>query len=922
MRKKVISLLMVVCLLAGLCALPAAATEEAYGVIANSRYMATYQNPDGGWGEGRMHLACMEGETVMRTDRGTELLFPLNWVKGENGADYWVSTHNIDMYELNRGLFVFDGKPLSDWMGQTGRMRLFYERPDGSRTFLEIRTPNPIDPLTVGRVVASNRVRTDFAEYTDLGAGTMWLRLYNPETPGYLRFTTAGTPIQFALAWVGRAEEDPNDILWKISSEEVTLVDALSGRALIDGQPVSALCQAGDRMILCFETIEGNRTWFDLEIPSDLDSLTPDTSLTIPVGADGFNHSIVGYLQSDTLLRTDFPSMADLGEGTMWLRSYKAGGDHLNTTDSGLPIQYALSWYGRTGEGSKDILWRMGDASVTLLEVLSGTAELDGRALSEWIAAKGPLLLCFETIKGDRVWFDWDESRAPKLLSVTDESATTLLLHFSGAVKPLNAGVTVAGGSVKSVEPVDGVLGYSKTLRVTLESAVSDWTGVTVSVGAALAADRLGLKNAAAEMTLYNWDAIDRGEDLAALGGKTMSFMNADTGRLLSAGGQEEFLLEAAGGNLFALKVGEQYLDLTAATPSLGSVKRLYLIRKGANERYQLAAAGVSLLGDGDEGDESAAAVSYEALDSQALKTGWYLTEQGAPRPLRVMPIGDSITFGLNPDETGTLFGYRKTLSEKLLERFGRVVFVGPQVTVETELSDAYLARHCGFSGYSLRSWGNATHPDFWGDGSDVYLPDILKKYNPDLTLLLLGVNDIGMLNGWGEILDDARYTERDGLLSSYELMVRTINEATRSERSNLLCATLTPSLDENCNTNLERFNTLLKEKIAEWKEKGYYVEAVDANAALGEPASDLSSDKLHLSAQGYEKLAGAWEKAIEELYGADGLLKVARTAVEPEPDPAPQSVGFPWWTLAVGGGVLIAAGAVLFVVLRKKKKA
>ena len=65
MRKKVISLLMVVCLLAGLCAMPAAATEEAYGVIANSRYMATYQNPDGGWGEGRMHLACMEGKTVM-----------------------------------------------------------------------------------------------------------------------------------------------------------------------------------------------------------------------------------------------------------------------------------------------------------------------------------------------------------------------------------------------------------------------------------------------------------------------------------------------------------------------------------------------------------------------------------------------------------------------------------------------------------------------------------------------------------------------------------------------------------------------------------------------------------------------------------------------------------------------------------------
>jgi len=90
--------------------------------------------------------------------------------------------------------------------------------------------------------------------------------------------------------------------------------------------------------------------------------------------------------------------------------------------------------------------------------------------------------------------------------------------------------------------------------------------------------------------------------------------------------------------------------------------------------------------------------------------------------PLRVMPLGDSLTFGVGSSSGD---GYRRTLRAELGAAGVAVDFVGSQRSGVGTDAD------------------NEGHPGWFTDDLAAYLPDWLTAAQPDVVLLNIGTNDI-----------------------------------------------------------------------------------------------------------------------------------------------------------------------------------
>ena len=360
----------------------------------------------------------------------------------------------------------------------------------------------------------------------------------------------------------------------------------------------------------------------------------------------------------------------------------------------------------------------------------------------------------------------------------------------------------------------------------------------------------------------------------------TYNFMNADTGRSLLVGDTDEITIAAAGAqNSFTFKIGEKFVDLSGSEPALVDESRAYTLRlSNTKQRYQILLGEDQLLADSDEGDSNAA--SLEILSKDVLRTGWYLTRSGEQRPLRVMPVGDSITWGVNPDQGAPYYGYRAELSTLLLDYFGRVVFVGDQVTTMESLDSSILTRHFGYSGYTVKKVNANYQPDFWGNGSNVYLPATVGKYLPDVACLMLGINDIGAMGLWGTNIDTKNYTDQGGLLDRYQEFVTALAAQMDGMEDTVFCSTLTPMTpnpengDDTANNNVNRYNPLLRERITRMAAEGLPVVENDNNSACDTRETDLSSDRIHLSAQGYSKVAQRYAESIRMVYESTGVKR------------------------------------------------
>ena len=221
---------------------------------------------------------------------------------------------------------------------------------------------------------------------------------------------------------------------------------------------------------------------------------------------------------------------------------------------------------------------------------------------------------------------------------------------------------------------------------------------------------------------------------------------------------------------------------------------------------------------------------------SAATLTVLSYTRPQAPRPLRIMPLGDSITYG-----QGTAGGYRLPLYTSLTSVGYNVDYVGTRTdNGATGLPDS---DHEGLSGWTIGQL-------------DTNIIDWLFAINdPDVILLHIGTND----SGAGDFSN--RVDRLDQLVTKI---------ATNRPSANIIVTTLLPRSDSAARntaiTNL--FNPYVSGKVLAQRALGRKVTFLDMYSYL--TTGDLS-DGLHPNSAGYVKMANAWLPAITNVVGVYG---------------------------------------------------
>ena len=196
---------------------------------------------------------------------------------------------------------------------------------------------------------------------------------------------------------------------------------------------------------------------------------------------------------------------------------------------------------------------------------------------------------------------------------------------------------------------------------------------------------------------------------------------------------------------------------------------------------------------------------------------------------VKIMPLGDSITFGFPDRAYG---GYRHLLATLLKDDGYAFEFVG---SVRSGVGAIPSPDNEGHIGWTIAMLRNGIDSKGW-----------LETYQPSLVLLHIGTNDFRLGQGAGaparlsELLDDI---------------------LTRLPRARVIVAQIIAPRGGN-DAGVRAYNGAIPSIV---QSKGSRVSAVDLHDALGK--GDYA-DALHPSATGYDKMARAWEPAIRAVLG------------------------------------------------------
>ena len=205
--------------------------------------------------------------------------------------------------------------------------------------------------------------------------------------------------------------------------------------------------------------------------------------------------------------------------------------------------------------------------------------------------------------------------------------------------------------------------------------------------------------------------------------------------------------------------------------------------------------------------------------------------EPDDPQPIRVMPLGDSLTEGYNLPG-----GYRNELAERFADDGLAVDFVGSLSNGPATLRDR---EHEGHSGFRIDEIAGPVGRS-------------LRRYRPDIVLLMIGTNDV--------VQDHRLPTAPDRLSALIDRILTTL------PRTHVIVASI-PKIEGSPNAErVVAFNAdipgIVESKIDEGKDVSY----VDINSVI--ELDNLHTDYTHLNATGHCKVADAWYPAIRSVLG------------------------------------------------------
>jgi len=213
----------------------------------------------------------------------------------------------------------------------------------------------------------------------------------------------------------------------------------------------------------------------------------------------------------------------------------------------------------------------------------------------------------------------------------------------------------------------------------------------------------------------------------------------------------------------------------------------------------------------------------------------------GEADPVRIMPLGDSITRGSMGAPKYAPGGYRAPLYQRLRGELGPVEFVGSQVTnpAPGTLPDP---RHEGHSGYLIdgtdhsERGGLFEHVDGW-----------LDQARPHVVLLLIGANDVN---------------QDYELAGAPDRLARLITKiASHRSKPAVIVAQIPGSTRQKLDRAITRYNGAMPDIVEQQRAAGHAVFLVDMYRVIKKP--DDFGNFLHPNEAGYRKMADVWFEAV-----------------------------------------------------------
>ena len=478
---------------------------------------------------------------------------------------------------------------------------------------------------------------------------------------------------------------------------------------------------------------------------------------------------------------------------------------------------------------------------------------------------------------------------SPELTGVSVLDKNTVSLTFSASVKALGILPTVkVGQNTYTAKSAKADSEYSIGFILSFDEDITAAESITVTPEMFEAAGERKLEDKYRNLPISDDDKF---KPFTLEAGAKYSFMNADTGRTITVDGEDEFTL-ISDANGYSFKKGDKFVDF--AKSSLSDTAVYFRISlTNPYERLQIFTPDwKKLLADDDKGSDGKASVTLYDAGNLGIETGWFATKEGEKRPVKFAVVGDSITCGVIPDDSNTRKnkpGFREELSAKLIEEYGRVVFVGTlkhaagsntTAINNTTVNDGFLYRHEGHSGWVIHNdpEKNPSADDnnrgidddgvyklYSGATEERHIRRTLQeKYAPDVIFMMIGINDVGM-NGYS-------VSANEKILAKWNTLADHIL-AELPEDGHLIVGTLTPRTNStgwntSNNNTLEAYNELLKAEIANRNKAGETrVSVADNYTAMKDAGtSALSTDTIHPSTAGYTALAESYFKAYDEL--------------------------------------------------------
>jgi lysophospholipase L1-like esterase len=214
--------------------------------------------------------------------------------------------------------------------------------------------------------------------------------------------------------------------------------------------------------------------------------------------------------------------------------------------------------------------------------------------------------------------------------------------------------------------------------------------------------------------------------------------------------------------------------------------------------------------------------------------------------PCRVMPLGDSITWGAGSTNTQS---YRKDLFHLSLMNNKKLTFVGSAADGPDMVDNVPFPKHHeGHSGWTIDD-------GMMRSGLYPQMQMWLTNTPPDIVTLMIGTNDVDIK------LDLPNAGKRLGLLLDRISMY--------APMALIVVAQIVPTKLDDENTRVMAYNAMIPELVKTRADQGKHVTSVDMYGAFTKNANyqaDYMTDNLHPKDAGYAVMAGVWYDKIGSL--------------------------------------------------------